>query len=42
MYLKNIEVQIKGTGYGRGIGRTKKSAEQQAAYQAILKLRKQR
>ena len=37
-----VEVQIKGTGYGRGIGRTKKSAEQQAAYQAILKLRKQR
>ena len=36
-----VEVQIKGTGYGRGIGRTKKSAEQQAAYQAILKLRKQ-
>ena len=37
-----VEVQIKGTGYGRGRGRTKKSAEQQAAYQAILKLRKQR
>lgn len=37
-----VEVQIKGTGYGRGRGRTKKSAEQQAAYQAILKFRKQR
>ena len=37
-----VEVQIKGTGYGRGIKQKKKSAEQQAAYQAILKLRKQR
>ena len=37
-----VEVQIKGTGYGRGAGRTKKAAEQQAAYQAILKRRKQR
>lgn len=36
-----VEVQIGGSGYGEGKGRTKKSAEQQAAYQAILKLRKQ-
>lgn len=36
-----VEVRIGGAAYGEGRGRTKKSAEQQAAYQAILKLRKQ-
>ena len=36
-----VQVMIGGTPYGEGKGRTKKSAEQQAAYQAILKLRKQ-
>ncbi|MEE1085937.1 MAG: ribonuclease III [Schaedlerella sp.] len=34
-----IEVQIDGISYGSGKGRTKKAAEQQAAYQAILKKR---
>lgn len=32
-----VEVQIDGVSYGCGKGRTKKAAEQQAAYQAILK-----
>ena len=36
-----VQVMIGGTPYGEGKGRTKKSAEQQAAYQAILKLTKQ-
>ena len=36
-----VQVMIGGTPYGEGKGRTKKSAEQQAAYQAILKRRKQ-
>ncbi len=34
-----VEVQIGKKGYGTGKGRTKKAAEQQAAYQAILKLK---
>ena len=36
-----VEVMIGETVYGEGRGRTKKAAEQQAAYRAILKLRKQ-
>ncbi len=32
-----VEVLIDGKSYGSGKGRTKKAAEQQAAYQAILK-----
>lgn len=35
-----VEVSIGGICYGKGKGRTKKAAEQEAAYQAILKLRK--
>ena len=38
----DVEVRIGGTGFGEGRGRAKKAAEQQAAYKAILKLRKQR
>ena len=34
-----VEVLIGEDVYGKGSGRTKKSAEQEAAYQAILKLR---
>lgn len=34
------EVFIGSESYGRGVGRTKKGAEQEAAYQAILKLHK--
>ncbi len=34
-----MEVRIGDTTYGQGIGRTKKAAEQEAAYQAILKLK---
>ena len=34
-----VEVIIGDTSYGRGVGRTKKAAEQEAAYQAILKLK---
>ena len=34
-----VEVRIGDTTYGQGIGRTKKAAEQEAAYQAILKLK---
>ncbi len=37
-----VEVNIGGTRYGAGQGRTKKAAEQQAAYEAIMKLRKQK
>ena len=36
-----VEVLIGEDVYGDGSGRTKKAAEQQAAYRAILKLRKQ-
>ncbi len=35
-----VEVNIGGKSYGKGSGRTKKAAEQSAAYQAILELRK--
>ncbi len=35
-----IRVIIRGHEYGRGIGHTKKAAEQEAAYQAILELQK--
>lgn len=35
-----VEVSVGETCYGKGKGRTKKAAEQEAAYQAILKLRK--
>lgn len=35
-----VEVSIGGNCYGKGKGRTKKAAEQEAAYQAILKLKK--
>lgn len=34
-----VEVAIGGEAFGCGIGRTKKAAEQEAAYQAILKLK---
>lgn len=34
-----VEVRIGKKGFGTGRGRTKKAAEQQAAYQAILKLK---
>ena len=34
-----VEVRIGDTTYGQGIGRTKKAAEQEASYQAILKLK---
>lgn len=34
-----VEVLIGGTAFGAGKGRTKKAAEQQAAYEAILKLK---
>ena len=34
-----VEVLIGGEAFGCGIGRTKKAAEQEAAYQAILKLK---
>ena len=37
-----VEVLIGDRAYGDGKGRTKKAAEQQAAYRAILKLRKKR
>lgn len=37
-----VEVQIGDKVFGEGKGRTKKAAEQQAAYEAILKLRKQK
>ena len=35
-----VEVLIGGKAYGQGSGRSKKAAEQQAAYNAILRLRK--
>ena len=34
-----VEVYIGKTCYGEGVGRTKKAAEQEAAYKAILKLK---
>ncbi|MCI5480221.1 MAG: ribonuclease III [Lachnospiraceae bacterium] len=34
-----VQVSIKGAVFGRGSGRTKKAAEQEAAYAAILKLK---
>ena len=37
-----VEVRIGETAYGQGVGRTKKAAEQEAAYQAILKLREEK
>ena len=36
-----VEAYIGENCYGTGKGRTKKAAEQEAAYQAILKLRKE-
>ncbi len=36
----SVEVLIGDTVYGSGEGRTKKSAEQQAAYEALLRLKK--
>lgn len=35
----NVQVLLEDTVLGEGIGRTKRKAEQQAAYQAILKIR---
>ena len=35
-----VEVLIGNVSFGEGVGRTKKAAEQEAAYQAILKLKK--
>jgi ribonuclease-3 len=35
-----VQISIKGDVYGRGIGRSKKEAEQQAAREALEKLRK--
>ncbi len=35
-----VEVYIGKTCYGKGVGRSKKAAEQEAAYRAILKLHK--
>lgn len=35
----NVQVLLENTILGEGIGRTKRKAEQQAAYQAILKIR---
>ena len=37
-----VEVMIEENGYGIGKGRTKKAAEQEAAYKAILALRKEK
>ena len=34
-----VEVLVEGESYGRGSGRTKKAAEQQAAYEALLKIK---
>ena len=36
----SVELTIRGRSYGKGKGRTKKAAEQQAAYETILMLRK--
>ena len=38
----SVDVLINGTPAGSGTGHTKKAAEQQAAYQAILELRRQK
>ena len=38
----SVEVLIGDQAYGSGRGRTKKAAEQQAAYEAILRLRKRK
>ena len=37
-----VEVLIGDTSYGMGTGRTKKAAEQEAAYHAIMKLKKRK
>lgn len=37
-----VEAQIGNVAYGQGKGRTKKAAEQEAAYQAILELHKRK
>ena len=37
-----VEVRIGDTPYGIGQGRTKKAAEQKAAYEAILRLKKEK
>lgn len=37
-----VEARIGGKAWGRGKGSSKKSAEQQAAYEAILNLRKKK
>ena len=37
-----VETLIGGTAYGKGQGRTKKAAEQEAAYQTILELHKRK
>lgn len=34
-----VEVLVEGQPYGQGSGRTKKAAEQQAAYEALLKIK---
>ena len=39
--LFHVEVYVNGKALAKGCGRTKKAAEQQAAYEAILLLRKQ-
>ena len=39
--LFHVEVYVNGKALAKGCGRTKKAAEQQAAYEAILFLRKQ-
>ena len=36
-----VEIMMEGKKLGRGLGRTKKAAEQQAAYEALLFLREQ-
>ncbi len=37
----SVEVIMEDKSLGRGLGRTKKAAEQQAAYEALLFLREQ-
>lgn len=37
-----VEVMVGGSCFGRGAGRTKKAAEQEAAYQAILRLKERK
>ena len=36
-----VEARIDGVAYGQGCGRTKKGAEQEAAYQTLLQLKQQ-